>query len=72
MHAAIMPRDFAPPNNPPGRVHTADGAASREMRRHISPRFRLPPHLVSPRPPAAAAVGAAAVVAEFTRPRRAT
>ena len=23
MHAAIVPRDFASPNNPPGRVHTA-------------------------------------------------
>ena len=47
MHAAIMQRDFAPPNNPPGRVHTAGGGpASREMYRHVSPRFRLPPHLL--------------------------
>ena len=73
MHAAITPRDFAPSNNPPGRVHTAGGrAASREMCRHVSPRFRSPPHLLSPRTPAAAVVDAAAAVAECTRPRRAT
>ena len=68
MHAGTMPRGFALPNNAPGRVHTAGGrAAYREMCRHVSPRFRLPPHLLSPRPPAAAAVVAAAVaVAEGT------
>ena len=66
-----MPRGFAPPDNPPGRVHTAGGrAAYREVCRHVSPRFRLLPHLISPRLAAAAAVAAA--VAECTRPRRAT
>ena len=64
MHAAITPRGFAQPSNPPGRVHTAgDRATYREMCRHVSPRFRLHPHLLSPRPPAAAAVEAAAAVA---------
>ena len=28
VHAAIMPRDFPPPNNPPGRVHAAGGRAA--------------------------------------------
>ena len=73
MHAAIMPRDFALPNNPPGRVHRAGGrAAYREMCRHVSPRFRLPLRLISPRLAAAAAIAAAAAAAEYTRPRRAT
>ena len=74
MHAAIMPRGFAPPTNPPGRMHTAGGRATyREVCRHVSPRFRLYQHLLSPRPPAAAAVEAdAAAVAECTQPRRAT
>ena len=37
MHAAIMPRGYAPPNNLPGRVHTAaDRSAYREMSRHVS------------------------------------
>ena len=74
-HAAIMPRGVAPPNNPPGRVHTAGGGVTcREMCRHVSPRFRLHPHLhpLSSPLPAAAAVEAAAVVAECTRTRRAT
>ena len=32
MRAAIMPRDFAPLNNPPGTVHTGGGRATyREM-----------------------------------------
>ena len=45
-----MPRGFAPPNNPPDRAHTAGGrAAYREMRGHVSPRFRLLPHPLSPR-----------------------
>ena len=67
-----MPLDFAPPNNPPGSVHTAGGrAASREMRRHVSPRCRFPPRLLSPRL-AAADADAVAAVAEYTRPRRAT
>ena len=71
MHVAIMLRDLALPNNPPGRVHTADGrAAYREMCRHVSFRFRLPPHLLSPRIVAAAAVVAgAAAVMECTRQR---
>ena len=74
MHAAIVPRDYAPPNNLPGRVHTAGGrAASPEIWRHASPRFQLPPNMFPPRPPAAASVDvAAAAVAECTRPRRAT
>ena len=72
MHATITQRDFAPLNNPPGRVHTAGGrAVSRKICSHISPRFRSLPLLLSPQPPAAAAVDAAAV-AECTRPRRAT
>ena len=73
MHAAIMPREFVLPNNPPGRVHTAGGRAGyREMCRHVSPRFRLLLQLLSPRLAAVAAVAAAAAVAECTRPRRAT
>ena len=73
MHAAIMPRGFAPPNNPPGRVHTAGGrAAYREICRHVSTRFRLPPRLLSPRLAAAAAVPAAAAAAKCARPGRAT
>ena len=68
-----MPRGFAPRNNLPGRVHTAGGCATfREMCRHVSPRFLLHPRRLSPRPPAAAAVDAAAAAAECTRPRRAT
>ena len=43
-----MPRGFASPNNPPGRVHTAGGRATyREICRHVSPRFRLHPLLLS-------------------------
>ena len=73
MHAAVMPRDFALPNNPPGRVHTAGGrAAYREICIHVSPRFQFLPHLLSPRLAAAAAVADAAAVAECTLPRRAT
>ena len=49
----------------PGRVHTA-------VCRHVSPRFRLHPHLLSSRPPAAAADETAAAVAECTQSRRAT
>ena len=65
---AIMPRDFALPINLPGRVRTADGrAVSREMCRHVSSLFRIPPHLLSPRNPAAAAVDGTAAVAECTR-----
>ena len=73
MHAAIILRDFALPHNLPGRVHKAGGrAAYREMCRHASPRFRLVPQRLSPPLAAAAAVDAAAAVAECTRPRRAT
>ena len=73
MHAGTMPRGFALPNRSPGRAHTAGGrAAYREMCRHVSPRFRLLPHLLSPRLAAAAAVVAAAAVAEGTQPRRVT
>ena len=44
MHAAILPRGVAPPNNPSGRVRTASGRATyREMCRYVSPRFRLYP-----------------------------
>ena len=72
-NVAIMPRDFALPNNPPGRIQTAGGrAAYREMCRKFCPRFRLLPHLVSPRLAAAAAVPAAAAAAECARPGRAT
>ena len=71
-----MPRGFAPPNNPSGREHTAGGHGSyREMCRHVSPRFRLPPHLLSFQPPAADAVdgvGTAVAEQECTRPCRAT
>ena len=64
---------LCPTKQTPGRVHTAGGRATyREMCRHVSPRFRLHPHLLSPRPPAAAAVEAAAAVAECTQSRRAT
>ena len=42
------------------------------MCRHVSPRYRLLPHLLSPRLAAATAVAAAAAVAERTWPRRAT
>ena len=67
-----MPRGFVPPNNRPGRGHTAGGRATyREMCRHVSPRFRSHPHLLSPRPPDVAAVEAAAV-SKSTRLRRAT
>ena len=55
---------LCPTEQTPGKVHTAAGHATyREMCRHVSPRFRLHPHLLSPRPPAAAAVEAAAAVA---------
>ena len=62
-----------PINQTPDRVHTAGGRATyREMCRHVSPRFRLHPHLLSPRLPAAAAVEVAAAVTECTRSRRTT
>ena len=62
-----------PTKQTPGRVRTAGGRATyREMYRHAFPRFRLPAHLLTPRPPAAAAVDAAAAVVECTQPRRAT
>ena len=74
--AATMPRDVAPPNSPSGRVHMSGSrAAYREICRHVSPRFRLPPHLLSFRHPAAAAVDGVATAVmeqECTRPRRAT
>ena len=64
---------LCPTKQTPGRVHTAGGRATyREMYRHAFPRFRLPAHLLTPRPPAAAAVDAAAAVVECTQPRRAT
>ena len=64
---------LCPTKQTPGRVHTAGGrAAYRGMCRHISPRFRLHPHLLSPRLPAAAAVEVAAAVTECTRSRRTT
>ena len=63
-----------PTKQTPGRVRTAGGRATyREMYRHAFHRFRLPAHLLTPRPPAAAAVdAAAAAVVECTQPRRAT
>ena len=62
-----------PTKQTPGRVRTAGCRATyREMYRHAFPRFRLPAHLLTPRPPAAAAVDAAAAVVECTQPRRAT
>ena len=73
MYAVIMPRGFAPPNIPPGRVHTAGGRANyHETCRHVSSPFRLPLHLLSRRRAAAATVAAAAAVPESTRLRRAT
>ena len=43
----IMPRGFAPLHNRPGRVHTTGGrASSGEMCGYVSPRFRLPTHLL--------------------------
>ena len=60
---------LCPNKQTPGRVRTAGGRATyREMCRHAFPRFRLPAHLLTPRPPAAAA----AAVVECTHPRRAT
>ena len=36
MHAAIIPRGFAPPNRRPGRVHTVGGRVTyREISRHV-------------------------------------
>lgn len=68
-----MSRGFAPLNNPPGRMHTAGVRVTyRDIFRHVSPWFRLHCHLLSLRPPAAAAVEDAASVAERTRSRRAT
>ena len=64
---------LCPTKQTPGTVHTAGGRVTyHEMCRHVFPRFRLHPHLLSPRPPAAAAVEPAAAVAECTQPRRAT
>ena len=54
MHSTIMPRCFAQPNDPPGRVNTAViHATYRERCRNVSPPCRLHPHLLSPRSPAA-------------------
>ena len=59
------------PTNPPGRVHTA-GVRLLPKCADVFPSFPIPPHLLSPRPSAAAAFDDAAAVAECTRPRRAT
>ena len=75
MHASTMPRDVAPPSNPLSKAYTVGGrAAYHEIHKHVFPRFRLPPHLLSPRPRprAAAAAVTAAAVAECTWSRRAT
>ena len=72
MHAAaIMQRGFALPNKP--QVVCTRLAAVRLIAEcsDMFPRFRLHPHLLSPRRPAAAAVEAAGAVVECTRPRRA-
>ena len=73
MHTAIMLRDFVLPNKP--QVGCTRLAAVRLVAEYADmrfPRFRLHPHLLSPRPPAAAAVEAAAAVAGCTQPRHAT
>ena len=42
---------LCPTKQTPGRVHTAGGRATgHRMCRHVSPRFRLPPYLLSPQP----------------------
>ena len=58
---------LGPTKQTPARVHTSGGRATyRKMCRHVSPRFRLHPYLLSPPHLAAAAVEAAAAVAELS------
>ena len=72
-NARGVPRDFALPNNPPGRVHTAGGrTAYRENVQTYFPSFPITPTSAFPRLAAADAAAAAAVVAECTHLRRAT
>ena len=64
---------LCPTKQTSGTVYTIRVRATYyEMCSHVSPRFRLHPHLLSRPPPAAAAVEAAAAVTECTQPLRAT
>ena len=45
MHSAMLPRDFAPPNNPPGRVHTTGGRTASHEKSDKFPLASDYPHI---------------------------